>query len=65
MKFGWRGRYAARTLAIRPTSPPIDMREHMLAAQEHALQVDVVGSRTVLTDSLTDAGFRFDDPLDC
>jgi len=50
---------------FRPTSPPIDMREHMLAAQEHALQVDVVGSRTVLTDSLTDAGFRFDDPLDC
>jgi hypothetical protein len=36
----------------------------MLAGQ-HALQVDVVvRSRTVLTDSLTDAGFRFDDPLD-
>jgi hypothetical protein len=33
----------------------------MLAAQEYALQVDVVGSRTILTDSLTDAGFRFDD----
>jgi hypothetical protein len=32
----------------------------MLTGQEHAFQVDVVGSRTVLTD----AGFRFDDPLD-
>jgi hypothetical protein len=51
-------------LKIAPLPPPIHMREHMLAAQEHALQVDVVGSRTVLTDSLTDAGFRFDDPLD-
>jgi hypothetical protein len=36
----------------------------MLAAQEHAFPVDVVGSRTVVRDSLTDAGFRFDDPLD-
>jgi hypothetical protein len=36
----------------------------MLTGQEHAFQVDVVGSRTVLTDSLTDADFRFDDPLD-
>jgi hypothetical protein len=36
----------------------------VLAGQEHALQVDVIRSRTVLTDSLTDAGFRFDDPLD-
>jgi hypothetical protein len=51
-------------LKIAPLPPPIHVREHMLAGQEHAFQVDVVGSRAVLTDSLTDVGFRFDAPLD-